>query len=144
MLDDGTTIWAKRLNKLTLSGKVLMMVVGGVVEAEFCVTDFAKGWRVFGGLVEPRKGIGCGCFKRGGRLRQLLRRGVQLVVWSAPGYQTVLRLYAPRTSNTGLLATRVRPSATLPRNSRRKPRRPWVPITTRSAGHRLASSSIAS
>jgi hypothetical protein len=50
MLDDGTTIWAKRLNKLTLSGKVLMMVVGGVVEAEFCVTDF--------GRFEPPVGLG--------------------------------------------------------------------------------------
>ena len=36
------------------------------------------------------------------------------------------------TSKTGHVAIRTKRSATLPSNSRWKPRRPWVPITTRS------------
>ncbi len=52
--------------------------------------------------------------------------------------------YTPRTSSTGLVATRMTPSATLPSMKRRRPRRPCVPITMRSAGHRIASASIAS
>jgi hypothetical protein len=52
--------------------------------------------------------------------------------------------YALRTSSTGKVATRAKPSATLPSIRRRKPRRPCVPITIRSAGHRFASSATAS
>ena len=64
------------------------------------------------------------------------------VVVSVAGTPTTPHL--PRTSSTGLLATCVRPSATLPSSRRRIPRRPWVPITIKSARHRLASCSIAS
>ena len=53
-------------------------------------------------------------------------------------------VYVPRISNIGLLEIRVRPSATLPSNNRRIPLRPCVPITTKSAGHCVASSSMTS
>ena len=53
-------------------------------------------------------------------------------------------VYVPRISNIGLLEIRVRPSATLPSSNRRIPLRPCVPITTKSAGHRVASSSMTS
>ena len=53
-------------------------------------------------------------------------------------------VYVRRISNIGLLEIRVRPSATLPSSNRRIPLRPCVPITTKSAGHRVASSSMTS
>jgi len=56
----------------------------------------------------------------------------------------LISAYPPRTRSTGLLEIRARPSATLPRNTRRIPRRPWVPMTIKSAGHRFASSSMRS
>jgi len=45
------------------------------------------------------------------------------------------------TSRTGHVAIRTKRSATLPSKSRWKPRRPWVPITTRSAFRSSAATS---
>ena len=63
---------------------------------------------------------------------------------SSPFEPKLCDAYVPRTSNIGLLEIRVRPSATLPSSNRRIPLRPCVPITTKSAGHRVASSSMTS
>jgi nucleotide-binding universal stress UspA family protein len=51
---------------------------------------------------------------------------------------------SPRTSNTVFVATRISPSATLPKIKRRTPRLPCVPITIKSAGQSPPSFVIAS